>query len=47
MAGAAVGHVVAVDRGDDDVLEVHLRRRLREPKRLERVRRVLGRPELT
>ena len=31
VAGAAVGDVVAVDRGDDDVLELHLRRRLREP----------------
>src|SRR5262245_25116901 len=39
VAGAAVGDVVAVDGGDDDVLEVHLRGRRREPQRLERVRR--------
>ena len=39
--------VVAVDRGDDDVLEVHLRGGVREPQRLERVRRVLRPPELT
>ena len=37
MAGALVGHVVAVDRGDDDVLQPHLLRGLREPQRLERV----------
>ena len=42
VAGAAVGDVVAVDRGDDDVLELHLRRGLGEPQRLERVRRRLG-----
>ena len=42
VAGAAVGDVVAVDRGDDDVLELHLRRGLREPQRLERVGRRLG-----
>ena len=40
VPGAAVGDVVAVDRGDDDVLELHLGRRLREPQRLERVDRV-------
>ena len=39
VAGAAVGDVVAVDGGDDDVLELHLRRRVREPERLERVGR--------
>src|SRR5213592_507858 len=38
---APVGDVVAVDGGEDDVLEAHLRRRVREPERLERVRRVL------
>ena len=37
VAGAAVGDVVAVDRGDDDVLEAHLRGGLRDPERLERV----------
>src|SRR3954447_4218972 len=37
MAGAAVGDVVAVDGGDDDVIEPHLRGGLREPQRLERV----------
>ena len=37
MPGAAVGQVVAVDRRDDDVLEPHLRGRLREPERLERI----------
>ncbi len=42
MAGAAVGDVVAVDRGDDDVLQAHLGGRVREAKRLERIRRVLG-----
>ena len=42
VAGAPVGDVVAVDRGDDDVLEPHLRRRMREAQRLERVGR-LGR----
>ena len=47
MAGAAVGDVVAVDRGDDDVLQLHLRRRLRDAQRLERIGRRLGRPELT
>ena len=36
---AAIRDVVAVDRRDDDVREAHLRRRLREPERLERVRR--------
>ena len=39
VAGAAVGDVVAVDRGDDDVLQAHLRGRLREAERLERVGR--------
>jgi hypothetical protein len=47
VAGAAVGDVVAVDGGDDHVLEVHLRRRRRESKRLERVGRRVGRPEWT
>ena len=42
VARAAVGDVVAVDRGDDHVLEVHLRRGLREPQRLQRVGWVLG-----
>ena len=41
VAGAAVGDIVAVDGGNDDVLQAHLRRRLREPERLERVGRVL------
>ena len=39
VAGAAVGQVVAVDRGDDDVRETHPVRGLGEAKRLERVRR--------
>ena len=42
VAGAPVGDVVAVDRRDDDVLELHLRRRLRDAERLERVGRRLG-----
>src|SRR5439155_26118634 len=42
VAGAAVGDVITVDRGDDHVLQVHLRRRGREPERLERVGRRLG-----
>ena len=42
VAGALVGDVVAVDRRDDDVLQPHLERGLREPERLERVDR-LGR----
>ena len=41
VARAAVGQVVAVDRGDDDVLEAHPRGGLREPERLERVGRPL------
>ena len=41
VARAAVRHVVAVDGGDDDVLQPHLRRRLREAERLERVGSVL------
>ena len=41
VAGAPVGDVVAVDGGDDDVLELHLRRSLADAKRLECVRRVL------
>ena len=41
VGGALVLEVVAVDRGDDDVLELHLRGRVREAQRLERVRRVL------
>src|SRR5205085_11012946 len=40
-AGAAVREIVAVDRGDDDVLEIHLGRGFGEPQRLERVRWVL------
>src|SRR5439155_1283637 len=42
VAGAAVGDVVAVDRGDDDVLQVHLRGSMGEPQRLERVDRLAG-----
>ena len=42
MAGAPVGEVVAIDGGDDDVLELHLRGRVREPERLERVGRAVG-----
>jgi len=42
MSGAAVGDVIPVDRRDDDMLELHLRRDVREPQRLERVRRCLG-----
>src|SRR5438034_5775630 len=42
MPGALVRQVVAVDRGDDDVLQVHLRRGRSEPERLERVRRPVG-----
>ena len=38
---APVRDVIAVDGGDDDVLQAHLRRRLCEPERLERVGRVL------
>ena len=45
VACAAVGDVVAVDRRDDDVLQAHLRRGLREAERLERVRRLSGLPE--
>src|SRR5256885_6616508 len=41
VPGSAVGHVVTVDGGDDDVLQVHLRRGVRKPERLERVGRVL------
>ena len=37
VARAFVGYVVPVDRRDDDVLEIHLRRRLRKPQRLERI----------
>ena len=47
VGGALVGKVVAVDGGDDDVAELHLRRRMREPQRLERVGRVSGFPEST
>ena len=42
VARAAIGDVVAVDRRDDDVLELHLRRDLCEPKRLERIGRRFG-----
>ena len=42
VAGAAVGHVVAVDGRDDDVLQLHLRSRLADTERLEWVGRVLG-----
>ena len=42
MAGAAVRHIVAVDGGDDDVLEAHLRGGVREPERLQRVRGGVG-----
>ena len=42
VAGALVGQVVPVDGRDDDVLELHLRRGVREPQGLERIRRVLG-----
>ena len=46
VAGAAVGDVVPVDRRDDDVLQPHLRRDLREPQRLERIGRRLGLPRV-
>src|SRR5581483_3238714 len=39
VRGPAIGDVVTVDRGDDDVLQLHLRRRLGDTKRLEGVRR--------
>ena len=42
MRRATIGEVVAVDRRDDDVGELHLRRRLREAERLERIRRTVG-----
>ena len=42
VRGAPVGDVVAVDRGDDDVLQLHLRRGLRDAQRLERVGRRVG-----
>src|SRR5439155_137694 len=42
MACALVRQVVAVYRGDDDVLEVHHRRGRSEPKRLERIGRPVG-----
>ena len=42
VAGTSVVDVVAIDRGDDDVLEAHLRSSLREAQRLERIGRVLG-----
>jgi hypothetical protein len=42
VAGAAVGDVVAVDGGDDHVLQTHLEGRLREAERLERVWRRVG-----
>ena len=41
LTGATVVDVVAVDRGDDDVLQAHLGRGLREAERLERIGRVL------
>ena len=44
---AAVGDVVAVDRGDDDMLQRHLGGGLADAERLERVGRVLGLPEWT
>ena len=47
MRRAAVGKVVAVDGRDDDVVELHLGRRLREPERLERIGRAFRRPEWT
>ena len=42
VTGTSVGDVVAVDGGDDDVLQAHLRRRVREPERLERIGRMFG-----
>ena len=42
VSGAAIGNVVAIDGGDDDVLQLHLRRHVREAQRLERVRRAVG-----
>jgi hypothetical protein len=44
VPGAAIWDVVAVDGGDDDVLELHLRRRVGEAQRLERIRRMLRFP---
>ena len=44
VAGPAVRHVVAVDRRDDHVLQLHLRGSVRQPQRLERIGRVLGPP---
>ena len=44
---ALVGQVVAVDRRDDDVPELHLRGRVREAERLERIGRPSGLPECT
>ena len=43
---AAIGEVVPVDRGHDDMGELHLRGRLGEPERLERVRRAVGLPRV-
>ena len=42
VAGAAVGQVVPVDRRDDHVLELHLGGGVREPQRLQRIRRLFG-----
>jgi len=41
VAGATVCDVVSVDRRDDDVSKAHRFSRLREPERLERIRRML------
>ena len=41
MRRATVGEVVAIDRRDDHVRELHLRRRLRQPERLERIGRAV------
>ncbi len=42
VAGAAIGNIVAVDGRDDDVLQLHLCRHVREPQGLQRVGRALG-----
>ncbi|MDQ3778371.1 MAG: hypothetical protein M3310_05835 [Actinomycetota bacterium] len=44
VSRSAVREIVAVDGRDDDVLELHLRGCVREPKRLERVGRMLRSP---
>ncbi len=42
LTGAAVGQVVAIDRGDDDVAQLHLRRGLGQAPRLVRVGQARG-----